>query len=283
MRSKILLTTTAVAAIFAVVSLASGEGVSQGTNEPHKGAQSSDSQQQRQGKGASPTGQQDKGTAQRQDKGTSGQQGAQGDQGKGASSTGQQDKGTAQSQDKGTSGQQGAQGDQGKGASSTGQQDKGTAQRQDKGTSGQQGAQGDQGKGASPTGQQDKGTAQRQDKGTSGQQGAQGDQGKGASPTGQQGTTSQTSGVNPRNQTQRQSPSTKDEGQPGAQPGIDLSAEQRTRIRDIVLNTSNAPRVASPKFSVSVGTVVPPSVRFVRLPAPIAEIYPAWRDYDYIV
>src|SRR6516165_2841567 len=86
MRSKILLTTTAVAAIFAVVSLASGEGVSQGTNEPHKGAQSSDSQQQRQGKGASPTGQQDKGTAQRQDKGTSGQQGAQGDQGKGASS-----------------------------------------------------------------------------------------------------------------------------------------------------------------------------------------------------
>ena len=62
-----------------------------------------------------------------------------------------------------------------------------------------------------------------------------------------------------------------------------MSAEQRTRIRDIVLNTSNAPRVASPKFSVSVGTVVPPSVRFVRLPAPIAEIYPAWRDYDYIV
>ena len=187
MRSKILLTTTAVAAIFAAASLASGEGVSQGTNEPHKGAQSSDSQQQRQGKGASSTG------------------------------------------------------------------------------------------------QQDKGTAQRQDKGTSGQQGAQGDQGKGASSTGQQGTTSQTSGVNQRNQTQRQSPSTKDEGQPGAQPGIDLSAEQRTRIRDIVLNTSNAPRVASPKFSVSVGTVVPPSVRFVRLPAPIAEIYPAWRDYDYIV
>ena len=127
MRSKILLTTTAVAARFAAVSLASGEGVSQGTNEPHKRAQSSDSQQQRQGKGASPTGQQDKGTAQRQDKGTSGQQGAQGDQGKGASSTGQQDN------------------------------------------------------------------------------------------------------------------------------------------------------------SVSVGTVVPPSVRFVRLPAPIAEIYPAWRDYDYIV
>src|SRR6516162_3223491 len=116
MRSKILLTTTAVAAIFAAVSLASGEGVSQGTNEPHKRAQSSDSQQQRQGKGASPTGQQDKGTAQRQDKGTSGQQGQQGDQGKGASPTGQQDKGTAQRQDKGA----GAQGDQGKGASSTG-------------------------------------------------------------------------------------------------------------------------------------------------------------------
>src|SRR6516164_1615865 len=90
-----------------------GEGVSQGTNEPHKGAQSSDSQQQRQGKGASPTGQQDKGTAQRQDKGTSGQQGAQGDQGKGASPTGQQAKGPAQRQDKAA----GAQGDQGKGAS----------------------------------------------------------------------------------------------------------------------------------------------------------------------
>jgi len=64
---------------------------------------------------------------------------------------------------------------------------------------------------------------------------------------------------------------------------VNLNTEQRTRIRETVLKESNAPRVASVNFSVSVGTVVPTSVRVVRLPAPIVEIYPAWRDYEYFV
>ena len=64
---------------------------------------------------------------------------------------------------------------------------------------------------------------------------------------------------------------------------VNLNTEQRTRIRETVLKESNAPRVASVNFSVSVGTVVPTGVRIVRLPAPIVEIYPAWRDYEYFV
>jgi hypothetical protein len=50
-----------------------------------------------------------------------------------------------------------------------------------------------------------------------------------------------------------------------------------------VLKERSAPRVDKVEFSVSVGTVVPSSVRFVRLPAPVVEIYPEWRDYDYFL
>jgi hypothetical protein len=143
--------------------------------------------------------------------------------------------------------------------------------------------------------------------GAQGQQGgnAQGQQGaaqsgssssKGSSTTGQQGATSQTSGGGQQGTTssgggqQGATSKTPGGGQQGAasQAGqgngnADLSTEQRTRIREIVLNNRNGPRIARADFPVSVGTVVPSSVRFVRLPAPIVRIYPAWRDYDYVV
>jgi hypothetical protein len=103
----------------------------------------------------------------------------------------------------------------------------------------------------------------------------------------EKGTTGQALGG--EQQMRREAPSTTGQAQPsGSRAGenrssVNLNTEQRTRIRDAVLKESNAPRVASVNFSVSVGTVVPTEVRVVRLPAPIVEIYPAWRDYDYFV
>ena len=54
-------------------------------------------------------------------------------------------------------------------------------------------------------------------------------------------------------------------------------------IKNTVINNKSAPRVTSVNFNVSVGTVVPTSVRFAPLPASIVEIHPAWRGYDYFV
>jgi hypothetical protein len=225
MRSKILLTGVAVAAVLAGTSLASAQGTSQGANEP-KTSQTPGAQRSGQGS-------------------TVGQSQQRQEQGPPSSAQQRQEKGPTPP----------------------------AAQRQEKGTTGQAGA-----------GQSGDHKSQREEKGSAGQP-----------PVAQQkrperGTTGQAPGTEQRNdQMQRQSPS-----QPGAAPrasettgranaNVNLSTEQRTRLRETVLKESNAPRVGKAEFSVSVGTVVPSSVRFVRLPAPIVEIYPAWRDYDYVV
>jgi len=77
------------------------------------------------------------------------------------------------------------------------------------------------------------------------------------------------------------SPTTGQAARP-AGDSVTLSAEQKTKIRTTVL-TSNAPRVTNVNFSVSVGTVVPRSVKIVAVPAPLIEIHPAWRGYMYFV
>ena len=63
---------------------------------------------------------------------------------------------------------------------------------------------------------------------------------------------------------------------------VNLTSEQRTTIRSEVL-TSSAPRVTNINFSVSVGTVVPTSVRVVEVPATIVRIHPRWKGYRYFV
>ena len=62
-----------------------------------------------------------------------------------------------------------------------------------------------------------------------------------------------------------------------------LTSEQRTKIRQTIVRQGNAPRVANVNFSVSVGTTVPRSVRLVAVPAPIVEIQPDWRGYEYFM
>jgi hypothetical protein len=64
---------------------------------------------------------------------------------------------------------------------------------------------------------------------------------------------------------------------------VNLSTEQRTRIRETVLVGGNAPRVNNVNFSVRVGTVVPRTVRVVAVPSVLVEIHPQWRGYMYFV
>ena len=65
--------------------------------------------------------------------------------------------------------------------------------------------------------------------------------------------------------------------------GKTLSAEQKTKVRETVIRSSNAPRVTNVNFSVTVGAVVPRDVRFAPLPPILVDIYPQWRSYQYVI
>ncbi len=62
---------------------------------------------------------------------------------------------------------------------------------------------------------------------------------------------------------------------------VSLTTEQRTTVRNTVINTG--PKVTSVNFNISVGTVVPRTVRVVRVPQTLVTINPEWRDYMYFV
>ena len=66
---------------------------------------------------------------------------------------------------------------------------------------------------------------------------------------------------------------------------VNLTSEQKTKIRTSVVQSSSAPKVSrsSINFNVSVGTVVPRTVRIVSVPTTLVEIHPAWRGYSYFV
>ena len=73
-----------------------------------------------------------------------------------------------------------------------------------------------------------------------------------------------------------------EQGRGGA--SVSLNDQQRTQIRNSVLNSGNAPRVNNPNFSVNVGTVVPRGqIRLVRVPQPLLRIHPGWRRFVYFV
>ena len=64
---------------------------------------------------------------------------------------------------------------------------------------------------------------------------------------------------------------------------VNLSTEQRTRIKEVIVRDKSAPRVANVNFSLNVGTPVPRTVRHVVVPTTIVEIYPAWRGFHYFM
>lgn len=73
----------------------------------------------------------------------------------------------------------------------------------------------------------------------------------------------------------------------GAQTGasVSLTNEQRSQIRVSVLQSGSAPKISRSEvnFNISVGTVVPRTIRFVTVPETIVRIQPAWRGYLYFV
>jgi hypothetical protein len=72
-------------------------------------------------------------------------------------------------------------------------------------------------------------------------------------------------------------------GQAGGGAQAQISTEQRTQIRQTVMQGGDAPRVSSVNFSLSVDTVVPRTVKYVPLPPRAVEIYPAWRGYHFFI
>jgi opacity protein-like surface antigen len=71
----------------------------------------------------------------------------------------------------------------------------------------------------------------------------------------------------------------------GAGASVNLTSDQKTKIRTSVIQSGNAPKVSrsSINFNISVGTVVPRSVHFVSVPSTLIEIHPAWRGFEYFV
>ena len=65
---------------------------------------------------------------------------------------------------------------------------------------------------------------------------------------------------------------------------VNLTSEQRTRIRDTVIDARGAPRVDNVDFNLNVGTVVPRErVHVVRVPETLVRIDRQWRGYDYFI
>jgi hypothetical protein len=70
----------------------------------------------------------------------------------------------------------------------------------------------------------------------------------------------------------------------GGAANVSLNEQQRTRIRETVINARSAPRVSNVDFSVNVGTVVPRGhIHMVRVPETLIRIEPRWRRYMYFV
>jgi hypothetical protein len=93
-------------------------------------------------------------------------------------------------------------------------------------------------------------------------------------------------------QSQREPSQTREPGQTQREPSqtqregggsVTLSTEQRTKIRQTVLEGKDAPKVGRVDFAVNVGTVVPRTVRVIEVPPTLIEIHPEWRGYRYFV
>jgi uncharacterized protein DUF1236 len=64
---------------------------------------------------------------------------------------------------------------------------------------------------------------------------------------------------------------------------VQLSEEQRVKIKDVIVRDRNVARVNSVNFSVSVGAKVPRDVHITVLPPEVVRIVPQFRGYDYVL
>jgi cell division protein FtsN len=92
-----------------------------------------------------------------------------------------------------------------------------------------------------------------------------------------------TPGQNQPGQNQPGQTQTQGQNRPSSGASVTLTTEQRTKIRQTVLEGRGAPRVDKVDFSLNVGTVVPRTVHVVEVPETIIEIHPEWRRFMYFV
>jgi Protein of unknown function (DUF1236) len=71
-------------------------------------------------------------------------------------------------------------------------------------------------------------------------------------------------------------------GRSGA-AAVQLSQDQRTKIKDIVVRDRNVARVDKPDFNIGVGVTVPRTVHVAVLPPEVVTIVPEYRGFDYVV
>ena len=62
-----------------------------------------------------------------------------------------------------------------------------------------------------------------------------------------------------------------------------LTTQQKTVIKNKIIENKSAPRVSHVDFNVSVGVAVPTTVRLAPVPAEIVRIHPGWKSYQYFV
>jgi hypothetical protein len=74
------------------------------------------------------------------------------------------------------------------------------------------------------------------------------------------------------------------QGAHGAGANVTLNDQQRTQIRNTIINGRGAPRIGNVDFDVNVGTVVPRRhLHLVRVPETLVRIDSGWRGFLYFV
>jgi Protein of unknown function (DUF1236) len=64
---------------------------------------------------------------------------------------------------------------------------------------------------------------------------------------------------------------------------VQLSEDQRTRIKTVIGKSSSARLSSKPDFDVSVGTKIPRDVHITVLPRDVVEVVPQYEGFDYVV
>jgi hypothetical protein len=64
---------------------------------------------------------------------------------------------------------------------------------------------------------------------------------------------------------------------------VQLSQDQRAKIKDVVVGGRNVARVDSVNFNIRVGVAVPRTVHIAVLPAEVVTIVPEYRGFEYVV
>jgi hypothetical protein len=72
-------------------------------------------------------------------------------------------------------------------------------------------------------------------------------------------------------------------GRPSGGANVQLSQDQRSRIKDVVGGGRDVARVDSVNFNIRVGVAVPRTVHIAVLPAEVVTIVPEYRGFEYVL